>query len=176
MGLEKARRYLGSQTLVLLVGLYENFVKQEIIYIYRLRVHSKSMHLQFSFGAHVPCQQVQCLSYSEFCIPLCNSFLCFCFAGKHMEKYIYVYVYISIQIYREHLAKRAMNYAETVMALGQAHGIQCVSVPYSGRDPECLSKASKSSYTRPRIIRDCSGTHKSWLLFLLFLFPHCFHL
>lgn len=72
MGLEKARRYSGSQTLAFLAGLCENFVKQEIIYIYRLRVHSKSMHLWFSFGARVTRQQVQCLSYSEFCILLCN--------------------------------------------------------------------------------------------------------
>lgn len=93
-----------------------------------------------------------------------------------MENYVYIYMYISLKIYREHLAKRAMNHTETVMALGQAHGRQCATVSYSGRDPECLSKASKSSYTRPRITRDCSGTHKSWLLFLLFLFLHCFHL
>lgn len=101
MGLEKARRYLGSQTSALLAGLYENFVKQEIIYIYSLRVYSKSMHLWFSFGARVPCQQVLCVSYSEFCIPLCNLLYVFCFAGKHMEKYIYVYVYIYLYRYTE---------------------------------------------------------------------------
>lgn len=50
MGLEKGRRYLGSQTLALLAGLYENFVKQEIIYFYRLGVYSKSVHLWFSLG------------------------------------------------------------------------------------------------------------------------------
>lgn len=173
-GLGKGRRYLRSQTLALLAGPYENFVKQEIIYIYRLRVHSKSMHLWFSFGACVTCQQVLCLSYSEFCIPLCNLFY-FCVLQENIWKiHICLCVYNSIDIQRT-FSKTCNEFCRNCHGTGPGSR-ETVSVPYSGRDPECLPKASKSSYTRPRIIRDCSGTHKSWLLFLLFLFPHCFHL
>lgn len=105
---------------------------------------------------------------SVFCYVTDFVFLLFC-SEAYGKLHIFLCVYIYIDIYIEHLAECAMNYTETVMALGQAYGRQCVAVPYSGRDPECLSKASKSSYTRPRIIRDCFGTHKSWLLFLVSL-------
>lgn len=52
MGLEKGRRYLESQTLDLLAGLYENFVREEIIYVCRLRAHitSKSTLLWLGLG------------------------------------------------------------------------------------------------------------------------------